>query len=138
MSILYPLFIQVALTFFLQGWMGIERVKAVREKTVRRDPNPGIRPIWPARAGVVSNAFQNQLEMPLLFYVAVIVAIIAKGDDYLMIVMAWTFVASRLVHAFIHTTHNYVPHRFTAYIVGSAVLIAMWVKLALHTVSAGA
>jgi hypothetical protein len=41
--------------------------------------------------------------------------------------MAWLFVLSRLVHAVIHTTTNYVPRRFCAFLFGVVVLLLMWV-----------
>jgi hypothetical protein len=41
--------------------------------------------------------------------------------------MSWMFVASRLVHAYIHTTSNKVQWRFQAFVVGVLILAAMWV-----------
>jgi hypothetical protein len=35
-------------------------------------------------------------------------------------------VLSRLVHAFVHVTSNRVVHRFSAYLVGYAVLVVFW------------
>ena len=129
-EILVPVFVQVGLTFVLMGWMGFERIKAVRAGTVQRGSNAGIRPVWPERAGVVSNAFQNQFEMPMLFYAVVALALIVNRADTAMVTLAWTFVALRIVHALIYTTYNNVPHRFLAYLASSMVLLAMWGKLA--------
>ncbi|MCB1483299.1 MAG: MAPEG family protein [Hyphomicrobiaceae bacterium] len=136
-AILYPVFVQVALTFGLQIWMGLERFKSVRSQTVQRGAHAGLKPIWPERAGVVSNAFQNQLEIPMLFYAAVAFSMITSAVDALMVSLAWAFVITRLVHAFVHTTYNFVPHRFIVYLAGSLIVLAMWVRLFLH-VSAGA
>ncbi len=132
MNILYPVLVQVGLTYFLQLWMGLERLRAVRAGTVQRGANPGVRPTWPVRAGVVSNAFHNQLEMPMLFYAAAAFALLTNAADPVMIALAWGFALLRLVHAFIHTTYNNVAHRFAVYIVSSMVLLAMWVRLGLH------
>ena len=41
-AILYPVFVQVALTFGLQIWMGLERFKSVRSQTVQRGAHAGI------------------------------------------------------------------------------------------------
>ena len=136
--ILYPVFVQVALTFALFFWMGAERVKAVRAGTVKRGADAGQKPVWPERAGVISNAFHNQLELPMLFYAAVAFAILAGGVDSVMIALAWGFALMRLVHAGIHTTYNNVPHRFMAYALGAAFVLAMWVKLFLHVSTGGA
>ena len=64
LSIVQPLLLQAGLTFVLMFWMAKERLAAVRAGTVIRN-DPGVRPTWPGRAGTISNAFHNQLEMPM-------------------------------------------------------------------------
>lgn len=130
-AILKPVFVQVALTFFMLFWMAKERLGA-RARGEVEAAAPGVRPAWKARAGIVSNAFHNQLEMPMLFYVAVAFAMIANGVDDIMLMLAWAYVVLRLVHAAIHTTYNHIPHRFLVYVVSNLVALAMWVKLAIH------
>ena len=94
LSILYPVFVQVLLTFVLQMWMGRERLAAVRAGAVKRGEHAGAKPVWPERAGVVSNAFHNQLEMPMLFYAVVAFALIAGAADGIMLALAWAFAIS--------------------------------------------
>ena len=137
-GILYPVFVQVALTFVLFFWMGRERLKAVKAGGVRRGADAGQKPVWPERAGVISNAFHNQLELPMLFYAGVAFTMLAGGVDYVAIALAWGFAAARLVHAAIHTTYNQVPHRFLAYVVSAAFLLLLWVKLFVHVATGGA
>jgi hypothetical protein len=136
LSILKPVLVQAGLTFVLLFWMGKERFAAVRAGKVTRT-DPGVRPVWTGRAGVVSNAFHNQLEMPMLFYVGVILALISGAVDQTMTALAWGYVAARVVHAAIHTTYNKIPHRFLIFIVSNVVLLAMWVKLGAHLFAAG-
>lgn len=132
-AILQPVLVQVALAFFLLIWMAKERFGARKRGEIDPVP-PGVRPQWKSRAGIVSNAFHNQLEMPMLFYAVVAFAMIANGVDDVMVTLAWVYVALRLVHAAIHTTYNHVPHRFLVYLASNAVLLAMWAKLAIHVV----
>jgi hypothetical protein len=136
LSIVQPLLVQAGLTFFLLFWMGKERYQAVRDGTVVRN-EPGVRPTWLGRAGTISNAFHNQLEMPMLFFVVAILAILTGSADYPMTALAWVYVILRIVHAAIHTTYNKIPHRFLVYILSNLVLLAMWVKLAIHVFTAG-
>ena len=63
-------------------------------------------PNWPKRATQVANCFQNQFELPVLFYVLTILAIMTRHADFLFVVMAWIFVLTRLVHAYVHVTSN--------------------------------
>ncbi len=135
-ALLYPVFVQAALTFFLMFWMARERFRAFRDKTVQMGP-PGTRPVWTGRAGIVSNAFHNQLEMPMLFFAVVAFTILANGGDDVTMSLAWAFVGLRIVHAVIHTTYNRIPHRFMAYVGSNIVLLAMWVRLFIHVMSRG-
>ncbi|MGQ0672890.1 MAG: MAPEG family protein [Hyphomicrobium sp.] len=131
-----PVFVQAGLTFFLLFWMAKERLQALYAGKIARG-DPGVRPIWPGRAGVVSNAFHNSLEMPMLFFAVVLFAISFKAVDDVMVALAWTYVACRLVHVAIHTTYNKISHRFLVYAASNLMLLAMWVKLALHLLAAG-
>jgi hypothetical protein len=65
-------------------------------------------------------------------------ALITKGADYFMIVLAWLFVLTRLIHAAIHVGPNKVRWRTPAFAFGCLFLMIMWVRLALHVLTAGA
>lgn len=131
-AILLPLFVQVALTFFLLFWTGRARVAAVRRGDVHprdialRESN------WPKQETQIANAYHNQLELPVLFYVLTVLAIITRHADLLFVVLAWLFVVSRLVHAYIHLTSNRLGQRFAAFAVGVLVLLIMWVIFAVR------
>ena len=137
-GILYPVFVEVALTFALFFWMAYERFKAFRDGQVQKGAHRGIPYTWPERAAIVSNAFHNQLEVPMLFYAVVAFSMLTGAADHIMVLLAWAFVLLRLVHAAIHTTYNHVPHRFYAYAFSSMFVVIMWIKLFLHVVTAGA
>jgi hypothetical protein len=49
-----------------------------------------------------------------------------------VLVLAWGYVVSRILHAWIHLGSNYVPRRFQAFLVGFAILIALAVMLAIQ------
>src|SRR2546430_13412361 len=93
-----------------------------RGKRKMRDIALG-QPAWPAKPTQISNCYDSQFQIPLLFYVLVVLAWITKQADLLFVVMAWIFVLSRLAHAYIHTTSNHVPTRFRAFAVGMLVLL---------------
>ena len=131
-AILLPLFVQVALTFFLLFWTGRARVAAVRRGDVHprdialREAN------WPKQETQIANAYHNQLELPVLFYVLTILVIITRHADLLFVVLAWLFVVLRLVHAYIHLTSNRVGRRFAVFATGFLVLLIMWVTFAVR------
>jgi hypothetical protein len=126
-AVLVPLFVQVGLTFALMFWMGTARVRSVRRgETKVRDIALG-QPNWPAPVQQITNCYHNQYQLPVLFYVLAILAIPAHKADLLFVAMSWVFVASRIVHAAIHTTSNDVGHRFSAFAIGAFVLLVMWI-----------
>ena len=93
---------------------------------------------WPTRITQIQNAYHNQFEMPVLFYVLVALALITRKADMLFVVMSWMFVVSRLVHAAIHTTTNKVSLRFMAFVVGVLILAVMWIIFAVRIFAAEA
>jgi len=125
-TVLFPLFVEVVLTLVLGFWLSALRVDAVRSAKVHprdialREPN------WPTRALQVGNAYHNELELPLLFYVLTILSIITRHADLLFVLLAWVFVVLRLVRAYIHVTDNNVPRRGMVFLAGTIVLAVMW------------
>ena len=125
-AVLLPLFVQVTLTFVLLIWMAALNRSAVVRRGVRWQDIALREPNWPARNLQIRNAFLNQLETPLLFYVLTILAWITRHADLLFVILAWIYVALRIVHAYIHITDNYVPRRGAAFIMSAIVLALMW------------
>ncbi|MFM7085176.1 MAG: MAPEG family protein [Hyphomicrobium sp.] len=128
-AILKPFLVQMGITFFLLLWMAKERYQAFKKGDILI-LDPSARPIFKGRAGIISNAFHNQLEMPILFYSLVLAALLIKVVDESMVMLAWSYVGFRGLQALIHVTYNKILHRFLAYAMSNLVLIALWVILA--------
>jgi hypothetical protein len=126
-AVLLPLFVQVVLTFVLLLWTERVRVRAIRRGEVHMRDIALREPNWGKRETQIANAYHNQLELPPLFYLVTILAWIAKQADLLFVILAWVFVALRLVHAAIHVTSNNVPRRYMVFVASAIVLIVMWV-----------
>ena len=131
-AILLPLFVEVALTFVLLLWTAGVRVAAIRSGTAKMKDTALGQPNWPPRATQIANCYNSQFQLPVLFYVLTVLAMVTRHADLLFVVMAWLFVVARLAHAFIHTGSNYVPNRFNAFAVGAVVLLAMWLVFAVR------
>ena len=67
--------------------------------------------------------FRNLFELPVLFYLALVVADRVGAVDRVSVTLAWVFVALRVAHSAIHVTYNRVMHRFIAYVAGG---LALW------------
>lgn len=91
---------------------------------------------WPKDARQAANAYNNQFELPVLFFVAGGLTL-WLGAMWWEAALCWLFVLSRAVHAYIHVTKNHVFNRFKAYIVGVAVIFLLWLILGVRLVMAG-
>jgi hypothetical protein len=128
---LLPVFAQIALTFGLLIWMvGARRQALVNRETRIKDIALG-EPNWPVRATQIGNCYRNQFELPLLFYALIALALPLRHADYIILLLSWVFVISRLVHAGVFVSSNDLGRRSTAWIVGALVLLIMWIYFAL-------
>lgn len=126
-AILLPLFVEVALTFVLLFWSAPLRTHALRSGAVRPE-DIALRELnWPKRATQVANAYANQLELPVLFYVLTILALVTRKAGLLFVVLAWIFVVFRLLHAYVHVTSNKVNIRGPLFGMSAVVLAVMWI-----------
>ena len=79
--------------------------------------------------------FSNLFELPVLFYVALVVAAQIGMVDGVSLALSWAFVALRVAHSWIHVTYNKVMHRFAVYVAGGMVLWLLWAYLAVGLLS---
>lgn len=68
----------------------------------------------------------------MLFYLALAFAAQAGLADATVPLVAWAFVALRIVHSAIQCGYNKVMHRFYAHAAGAVVLWALWLLLAVR------
>ena len=127
-TVLGPLFAQVLLVFILAVLMGARRRRAIRLGEVQKSALIGDANAWPKAARLAANAFHNQFEFPVLFYVLTAIVLITRTADPVFVALAWLFVVLRYAHACIHVTSNRMPHRFFVFIAGLTVLMLMWVR----------
>lgn len=132
-ALLIPVFAQVVLMVGLAFALAISRVAALRQgRVAMKDIALGQQDAWPDSVQQIARAYQNQFEAPILFFVLIAFVIASDKIDLALIVGAWTFVATRYLHAYVHVTSNRVPRRFQAFLAGFAVLALMWIEFALR------
>lgn len=132
-AMLAALLAQGGLALVLLWLLGARRLPLIGRGKIRIADIAMSREPWPDDAKLASNAFDNQFQLPVLFYVAVFAALYL-GPVWFEAALAWGFVISRIVHAAIHVTSNRVIRRFTAYVTGYAILIVFWLELAVRLV----
>lgn len=135
--ILLPLLAQVLLTFLVWVYMYFTRFREINRKNI--DPQSladraSLQALLTSSATPADN-FKNLFELPVLFYVAILLSLTLLIQDNLLVLLAWAFVILRAVHSLIHCTYNRVLHRFTAYVASAFVLFLMWARLAMFVFS---
>ncbi len=129
--LLYPLLIQVGLTFFVLFTLFFRRVTEFNRRRIHPNTVPTRSQLTEALtdSAAASDNFRNQFEMPVLFYLAVVLALTLLLQDPLLASLAWTFVLLRIGHAFVHLSYNRVMHRFYLFAMSALVLLMIWARL---------
>jgi len=130
--ILLPLLVQVLLTFGVWIYLYARRLPEIsRNKIDPQDLKDRVRAHeLMTESASASNNLKNLFELPVLFYVAVLLSLSLMIQDMLLAQLAWGFVIMRIIHSVIHCSYNNVSHRFIAYAVSCLFLMFMWVRLA--------
>jgi hypothetical protein len=131
----WPAVAMVALTFAVWLHMYFRRIAQMQRERI--DPQ-AVATSSQASARLTDCAsadnFRNLFELPVLFYLAVVVAVQSAQVNVLTVTLAWIFVVLRIVHSSIHCTYNTVIHRFYAYVAGGTALWVLWAVLAIGLV----
>ena len=131
-SIFLPVLAMAVLTFAVWWRMYFMRIGQMKRERI----HPQRVATSAASASLLTDSraadnFRNLYELPVLFYVALLVAAHTDLVTPTTHVLAWLFVALRVVHSAIHCTYNKVWHRFISYALGGLVLWMLWGYLAL-------
>ncbi|MXO58396.1 MAPEG family protein [Altererythrobacter salegens] len=142
-QMLAPAAVLVAWTLVVQFWMvftGFPALKAANID-VKIVPPGGrgqdLEGRLPAKVMWKSHNYTHLMEQPTIFCAAVAILAIA-GADRLDVLLAWAYVAIRVVHSLWQSTVNRIPVRVTLFATSSLFLIALSIKALLATVFAGA
>ena len=132
--LLYALLAQVALTALVWSILYISRISEMYKKGIDAQDLADKRNAEQllARVSAPSDNFKNLFEAPVLFYVAMVLAMLLFLQSPLLVSLSWTYVLLRFIHSLIHISYNRVIHRFTAYFASTIVLWFIWGLIALE------
>lgn len=137
--LVYPVLAMVFLTFVVLATLGTLRVVAVARRLypngyfkLMRPPEGAELPRGPE---AVARNLINLLEVPVLFYALVPLAIQFGVTDTYTVNCLWAFVALRYLHTAIHISVNKIPLRFGAYLAAAVALGSAWVHFAIELLS---
>lgn len=129
--IFMPAVAMVALTFVVWWRMYVVRIGQMRRERIHPQAvATSAQSSARLTDSCAADNFRNLFELPVLFYVALVVAAVTGQVNATTIALAWAFVLLRIVHSAIHCTYNKVVHRFYAYVAGGMVLWLLWGAIA--------
>lgn len=128
--ILLPVFVQVLLTSIVMVLMGRRRIAAAKNKDISISAFRTMN-LTGASEQVIATSrnFDNQFQMPMLYLFSVLFTLQLGVADMIYVVLGAAFVALRVLHTVVHIGTNHVRTRFNVFLLGCAVLWAIWLRL---------
>jgi hypothetical protein len=127
--LIYPMAAHVALSAFLYVLLTIARAPAVWGVGRRPDGSNPFAELEPR----ISANLSNQFEWPLFFYAACLLLIAQHAFDARQLVLAWIFVAGRVVHSGVQVFTGNIRLRGLVFTINFVAVLGMWLCLALST-----
>ena len=126
-SLLTPMLALIVWSLVMLAWMYAVRIPAIGKAGI--DPATAKEPTaldaLPLGVRQVAYNYNHLMEQPTLFYALVVYSYLAGQQNTVNLVLAWAYVAIRIVHSLVQATINAVLVRFAIFIAGSLVLAAL-------------
>jgi hypothetical protein len=125
---LYPVAAMVLLTFIVMLAMFKERVGEMKERRIHPQSAPSSTQLNTVLKNTkCADNYKNLFELPTFFYLlCVILMFTTKALNPVLLGLAWTYVALRFWHSYVHIGYNKVMTRFKIFLASCIVLLLMW------------
>ena len=133
--LLAPVIALVAWTAVMWGWMYATRIPAILRLRMRLDgnlPRGEQMATLPPRVRWKADNYNHLFEQPVLFYATAISLALLGDASAASIMLAWAYVALRIVHSLWQALVNRIPVRFALFLLSSLVLFALVARAALR------
>jgi hypothetical protein len=126
-SLLTPMLALIVWSLIMLAWAYAVRIPAMRK--ARIDPASAQEPtsldVLPLKVRQVAYNYNHLMEQPTIFYALVVYSYLAGQQNGVNLILAWAYVAVRVVHSLVQATVNLVLLRFGIFIVGTLVLAVL-------------
>ncbi|WP_293810800.1 MAPEG family protein [uncultured Bosea sp.] len=126
LKLIYPTLAMIFWIFVVGVVLAFRRKMAFASGAVRPDEVTVSTERYPVPARLASANFTNQFETPVVFFAIVMIAMETGATGYVMAILAWLYVTTRIVHTLIHIGPNTLPLRGAVYGIGVLALFCMW------------
>ena len=131
-QMLAPAAVLVAWTLVMLAWTAGSRLPALSKLGGLKNAKPGgrgqdLEGVIDDRINWKSHNYSHLVEQPTLFY-AVSLMIALLGPNPTMVLVAWIYVAIRIVHSIWQATVNVVSVRFTLFALSTIALVILAIR----------
>ena len=128
--LLGPIVALVAWSIVMLLWMVASRLPAMKKAGIDLRTRVGSTPgaldgTIDAKAQWKAHNYIHLMEQPTLFYAVVFVIVISGGGHGTSALVAWAYVALRIVHSIVQATFNRVAIRFALFALSTLALIVL-------------
>jgi len=120
-----PVLVQVLLTLMVYVFLVSAKVRAMKTGLVDMARRALYDDAWPEGVMKINNNISNQFELPVVFYAVCFALWALDAVGMLVLIAAWLFAASRIVHAYIHIVPNYMPVRRSSFTFGWVMVVVL-------------
>lgn len=137
-QMLAPAAVLVLWTLIMLVWVAVTRFSAMAKAGVDiRTAPPGGRGVnldgvLPESVQWKSHNYTHLVEQPTLFYATAVILTI-MGAGALDVLLAWAYVAIRIVHSLWQATVNRIPVRFSLFLLATACLLVLAIRAVMAT-----
>jgi len=126
-SLLTPMLALIVWSLVMLAWTYAVRIPAIRKAGI--DPAKAQEPTsldgLPLKVRQVAYNYNHLMEQPTLFYALVAYSYLAGQQNGVNLILAWAYVALRVIHSLVQATVNLVLVRFGVFMAGTLVLAAL-------------
>ena len=123
-SLLTPMLALIVWSLVMLAWTYAVRIPAIGKAGI--DPatarEPGSLDVLPLKVRQVAYNYNHLMEQPTIFYALVVYSYLAGQQNTANLLLAWAYVALRVVHSLVQATVNAVLVRFGIFMVSTVVL----------------
>ena len=130
---LTPVLALILWTFVIWAWMYKRRIPAmmaITRNTQEFIDNPKLKEKIPPRARWAADNYNHLHEQPVIFYALMFYLNEIGLVKPWLLVLAWIYVATRILHSLVQVSSNKVMLRFPLFAVGTLILIGMGIYAA--------
>jgi hypothetical protein len=136
-SLVAPVIAVVLWTAVIWAWMYVTRIPAIVRARMRLDPmapRGEQMATLPPQVRWKADNYNHLMEQPQVFYATALGLALLGDASTASIVLAWLYVALRVVHSLVQVLVNIIQLRFTVFAASSLVLYALAIRAAMQLV----